>query len=63
MAPTKEQLKGFHVGYFPPYEQYYLSNGSECYLNGIGELGSVYYYGTDKEAKDALTKFRRRTKK
>ena len=63
MTLRKPQLKEMGVKYFPPYKQYYISNGYGCYLNGIGESGSVYYYGSDEDAREALARFIREAKK
>jgi hypothetical protein len=63
MTLTKAQLKEFSIRYFPPWDKYYISNGSECYLDSSGQAGGVYYYMKEETAKKALTKFRRRAKK
>jgi hypothetical protein len=62
MSPTKAQLKEFHIGYFPPYEKYYIAGPGYVYLNSSGSFGDVYYYGKEEAAKKALTGFRRKAK-
>ena len=48
----------FIVGYFPPIDKFYISNGKDMYLTGGGNKGPVYYYDSFEEAEEALKKFK-----
>jgi len=55
-------IKDFSVGYFPPWDKYYISNGREVYLDSRGEMGQVYYYNTKQAAENALKQFIKESK-
>lgn len=50
----KSKYDKFHVGYFPPYKKYYISDGRDNYLSRSGNIGGVVYYSSYRDARNII---------
>lgn len=58
---NKINYNDFKIGYFPSYDKYYISNGTNTYLDKQGDIGKVTYYKTLKETENLLKKLQAKT--